>query len=178
MAARPGRPIFVSPHPDDAVLSCGGTIAWLADAGRRPIVVTVFSGEVMEEMAGDLARWKHARWQMSDVDDVRRRRDAEDRAAAAAVGADPVFLGYPDAIYRGDRYQSDQELYGGHVVRSDQGLVELISQEVARLPGCTAQSEVFVPLAIGSHADHLLCFAAGESLARTGRRVLAWEDVP
>ena len=101
-----GRPIFVSPHADDAVLSCGGTIAALAEAGRRPLIATVFAGEIMDEMAGGFARWKHARWKLQDVDEVRWQRAAEDVAAATAVGADLVWLGLPDAIYRGERYST------------------------------------------------------------------------
>jgi LmbE family N-acetylglucosaminyl deacetylase len=174
----PGRPVFVSPHADDAVLSCGGTIAWLADAGRRPLVATIFAGEIVDEMAGGFARWKHERWKLTNVDEVRWQRAAEDVAAAAAVGAELVWLGLPDAIYRGDRYTSDQELYGGKLAETDQELAQQIAHEIVSLPGCTAESEVFVPLGIGWHADHLLTFAAGESLARRGMRVLAWEDVP
>ena len=33
------RPVFLSPHPDDAVLSCGGSIYQLAENGHRPILV-------------------------------------------------------------------------------------------------------------------------------------------
>ena len=43
-----GRPIFVSPHADDAVLSCGGTIAALAEAGRRPLIATHENHSVQE----------------------------------------------------------------------------------------------------------------------------------
>ena len=36
--------VFVSPHPDDAALSCGGRIASLRDRGELVAIVTVFSG--------------------------------------------------------------------------------------------------------------------------------------
>ena len=39
------RLIFLSPHPDDAVLSCGGWIYQLAQDGERPIVITIFGGD-------------------------------------------------------------------------------------------------------------------------------------
>jgi LmbE family N-acetylglucosaminyl deacetylase len=173
-----GRPIFVSPHADDAVLSCGGTIAALAEAGRRPLIATVFAGEVVDEMAGGFARWKHARWKLQNVDEVRRQRAAEDVAAATAVGADLVWLGLPDAIYRGERYTSDQELYSGRLALADVELAYLVATEILSLPGTTPESDVFVPLGIGSHADHLVCFVAAQSLADRNVRVLAWEDVP
>ena len=36
--------VFVSPHPDDAALSCGGLIAGLRDLGQAVTILTVFSG--------------------------------------------------------------------------------------------------------------------------------------
>ena len=42
--------IFISPHPDDAALSCGGLIAHLRELGQNVIIISVFSGH------GDLTR--------------------------------------------------------------------------------------------------------------------------
>jgi LmbE family N-acetylglucosaminyl deacetylase len=36
--------VFVSPHPDDAALSCGGLIASLRELGQSVTILTVFSG--------------------------------------------------------------------------------------------------------------------------------------
>ena len=36
--------VFVSPHPDDVALSCGGLIASLRELGQNVAIVTVFSG--------------------------------------------------------------------------------------------------------------------------------------
>jgi LmbE family N-acetylglucosaminyl deacetylase len=36
--------VFISPHPDDAALSCGGLIASLRELGQNVAIVSVFSG--------------------------------------------------------------------------------------------------------------------------------------
>jgi LmbE family N-acetylglucosaminyl deacetylase len=36
--------VFISPHPDDAALSCGGLIASLRDLGQNVTIISVFSG--------------------------------------------------------------------------------------------------------------------------------------
>ena len=36
--------VFVSPHPDDAALSCGGLIATLRAQGEPVALLTIFSG--------------------------------------------------------------------------------------------------------------------------------------
>ena len=74
-AADDGRPtlgpaIILSPHYDDGVLSCGGLAANLAAAGYPPLMVTVFGGEVPEDLVGDFARWKHGRWGYESADAV------------------------------------------------------------------------------------------------------------
>ena len=36
--------VFVSPHPDDIALSCGGLIASLRELGQNVTILTVYSG--------------------------------------------------------------------------------------------------------------------------------------
>ena len=171
------RAIFLSPHYDDAVLSCGGTIAAFAQAGNVPVVITVFGGEVPDEIITDFAKWKHSRWGARDVEDIVVRRQGEDWDAVNALGARSRWLGYPDAIYRGDRYLSDPSLFGAPR-EVEAGLVDLIVTELRRLPEWDDAGTVFVPLGIGGHVDHQLVFAAGQRLAAAGIRILAYEDCP
>ena len=169
--------LFLSPHYDDVALSCGGTVALLADRGLDTTVVTVFGGEVIDDVLGDFARWKHSRWGLNDMDGVRQQRQAEDAAAIAALGADSRWLGFPDAIYRGDRYGADHELYG-EVRTAEQPLARVVSVEIQSLPEWRSDATVYVPLAAGEHVDHQLVFMAGQILASGGARVLAYEDCP
>ncbi|HEY8291969.1 MAG TPA: PIG-L family deacetylase [Thermomicrobiales bacterium] len=171
------RAIFLSPHLDDVALSCGGTVALLADQGCEPIVVTVFAGEVPGDFITDFAKWKHGRWGVGSVEENVLRRQEEDRVAVAALGARARWLGYPDAIYRGDRYLSDASLFG--TPRAVEiGLVDLIGDEIRRLPEWADDGTVFVPLGIGEHVDHQIMFAVGRLLAEHGARVFAYEDCP
>ena len=66
--------VVVSPHLDDAVLSCGGILALAARRRERSVVVTVFTEGADHE-----------------------RRRAEDREALAIVGAEPLHLRLLDA---------------------------------------------------------------------------------
>ncbi len=173
----PGRALFLSAHYDDVALSCGGTVALLADRGPSPLIVTIFGGEVTDEVLDDFAQWKHRRWGLSDMDSVRAQRQGEDTSAAAVLGARTRWLGIPDAIYRADRYSSDPELYG-LVQPAERGLADLVADEVQRLPEWSDASTVFVPLAAGRHVDHQLVFMAGRLLASRSVQVYAYEDCP
>lgn len=172
-----GTAIFLSPHYDDVVLSCGGLVSGLVEAQRAPLMVTIFGGETPEELVGDFARWKHSRWGYATAEDVLSVRRAEDAAAAAVLGCRTRWLGYFDAIYRGDRYEEDGELFG-QLQEVEAGLVPMIAEEVLNLPERESESAVYVPLGVGGHVDHQLTFAAGQLLAARGVPVFAYEDCP
>jgi LmbE family N-acetylglucosaminyl deacetylase len=173
----PGPAIFLQPHYDDVALSCGGTVAVLADQGCGPRMITVFAGELVDEMVGEFAAWKHARWGVEDAEAVQAVRRDEDAAAAGVLGCPVRWLGLPDAIYRGERYRSDPELFGS--LRAEElELAAHLAEEVRALPEWRPGSRVFVPLGAGSHVDHQLVFEAGRRLAAAGVEVWAYEDCP
>ena len=45
--------VFISPHPDDAALSCGGLIASLRELGQSVTIISVFSGRTRGRYAAD-----------------------------------------------------------------------------------------------------------------------------
>lgn len=171
------RHIFLAPHYDDVALSCGGTVAALADAGPAPLVVTVFGGEPAPENLTAFARWQHERWGTDEGDTI-ATRIAEDRAAAAALGCATLVLPFLDAIYRGDHYLSDEALFGA-IVADDAPLLDRLADAIDALPGFTpGDTTLYVPLAIGNHVDHQIVFEVGRRFAARGVRVLAYEDFP
>ncbi len=183
MGAAKGNPggtaqLFLAPHYDDVALSCGGTVAALADAGAQPVVVTIFGGEPASTDLTAFARWQHERWGTNATDTV-ATRIAEDQAAAAALGCRTAVLPFLDAIYRGESYLSDEALFGS-VQASDAGLVAEVAATVEGVLGAAEQQEstIYVPLAIGNHVDHQIVYQVGQRLAGAGWRVLAYEDFP
>lgn len=175
--SKPGPALFIQPHYDDVPLSCGGTVALMAERGNGAHMVTVFAGELVDEMVGEFAAWKHSRWKVADPEKVQRVRRAEDAAAARALGCDIRWLGLPDAIYRGDRYKSDSELFGS-LRNEEMDLAAHLAEEIVHLPEWREGTRVFVPLGIGAHVDHQLVFEAGRHLAARGVEVYAYEDCP
>lgn len=173
----PGPALFLSPHYDDVVLSCGGTVARMVDAGEDPLIVTLFGGEVTDDVVSEFALWKHSRWGAQSVGHILGVRQGEDADAARALGCRALSLGFPDAIYRGERYQSDPMLFG-QPQEFELRLVDFMVEEVLSLPDWQEGMHVFVPMGIGNHVDHQLTFSAGQALARLGTPVYAYEDCP
>jgi LmbE family N-acetylglucosaminyl deacetylase len=90
--------VVVSPHLDDAVLSCGSLLA----STRGSVVITVF--DAGPETIDPLPVWDRE-CGFSPGDDVYSIRHAEDDAALSCVGARGVRLGLWDGQYRPRRWR-------------------------------------------------------------------------
>jgi LmbE family N-acetylglucosaminyl deacetylase len=165
--------VFVQPHFDDVALGCGGTVASLAAAGEGVWLVTVFSDGPRGPTRGSpLARQLHAHWRTGRR--AARVRAAEDDEAARYLGAVPLRLGLREAVYRGHRYRSWDQLYGTPH-RRDQQLAERVASILGSFP-VPAPQELYVPLALSGHVDHRIVREAGELLADRGARISYYED--
>ncbi len=171
-----GDAIFLSPHFDDVPLSCGGTVAFVAESGRKPVILTLFGGEPsgpLSPFAQQQHRWRN----MDDRTAVRLRRE-EERAAATELGAVAHWFDVPDAIYRDARYTSDEELFG--LIHPDDLVLvdELLDLVEEMIRSCIDPPAIFVPLALGNHVDHQIARLIGSRLVERGLSVWAYEDQP
>jgi LmbE family N-acetylglucosaminyl deacetylase len=169
--------IYLSPHLDDAALSCGGSIARFVGSGDAVLVVNICSGSPPADQAlSSFAQQIHARWGLSPATVVQQRLH-EDITALETLGADSYQLDLLDAIYRCPHAYVDNKTLFGPVASDDQ-LAELILAHVeplaARFPGAI----FYAPLGIGNHVDHQATYAAALALAQRGCSVACYEDVP
>jgi LmbE family N-acetylglucosaminyl deacetylase len=168
--------LYLSPHLDDAALSCGGQIAQATRCGARVLVVTVMAGDPPADAANDYITSLHTRWELGR--DAASQRRAEDLAACALLGADALQLDVPDCIYRLDPitgaplYVSDADIFGD-IHPAEVVLVTRLAQRLRDLPAATT---IYAPLTVGHHVDHLLVRAAAEQV--WGDALRYYEDYP
>lgn len=172
--------VVVSPHLDDAVLSCAALIR--AMVARAPVtVVTLFSAAAPAphtRAARTFLRQCGAGPDAAALFAARRREDAD---VLDGLGVTCVHLGHPDALFRRRRDPSGLlrragrllpeldhryptfrfDIDRGRVSRGDRSLVGTVTGQVERLARGAA---VFAPLGVGRHVDHLLARAVGERL--------------
>ncbi len=165
--------LFVSPHLDDAVFSCGGTIARLTGLGWRVVVATVFTRTVARPRGFALA-CQTDKGIGPEVDYMALRR-GEDAEACARLGAEPLWLDLPEAPHRG--YGSAEALFG--TVRPDDPAPLRLPAVLARLHEMCEPGLTLCPEAIGGHVDHLIVRDAAVRIAVARSRALAcWRDQP
>ncbi len=171
--------LFLSPHLDDAVLSCGALLGTLG--GRLPITVaTVFSAAAPPphtRAASSFLRQCAA----TDALDLYEQRRQEDVEVLDVLGVEHVHLGITDALFRRrqagpalsrigrvvpevvHRYPTYRwDIARGRVSRGDRLLLDLLLEEVRVLAERIGADTVFSPLGVGRHVDHLLTRSLGE----------------
>ena len=182
--------LFLSPHLDDAALSCGGQIHRRAAAGEHVTVVTVFAGAPLGAPT-PLGAELHSLWGLpADPGDALAIRRAEDDAALAVLGAasarwdlvDAVYRvaptpgGSPAAIYPTAIYPSLRlTLRARSGATSEQALLEQIVDRLRALPPAR---RLFAPLGVGRHVDHVLVRAAVDRAFPRDERLRFYEELP
>lgn len=168
VSSSPLTHVYLSPHLDDAALSCGGMIHRQAQAGEPVVVISLCAGFPPPGQLTPFAESLHARWRISAAQAVSARR-AEDQAALQTLGAAAVHLDTPDCIYRLDP-QTGEALYGseaslwGEVQASEAGLLERAAAAVEEILRRFQARRFYAPLALGHHVDHQLARRAAERL--------------
>lgn len=178
------RHIFLSPHFDDVVYSCGGTLGVQVSSGLRPLVITVFGGAAaagteLSPFAIQVQRNMgfSATHSAGEVVEARRKEDA---AALDFLEADYLWLDYPEAIYRGTpaNYTRIEELIGGNVHPTDLHIDKELAQDLLSLQKRLPDTVWYAPLGIGRHIDHQIVCSAVDRLAQNGAKVNLYEDFP
>ena len=159
--------VFLSTHFDDVVLSTGGLVWELTHRGDRVEIWTICAGDPpADKPLTEYAQLLHGFWNIGE--DVPRKRSLEDAACCAVLGA-TAYRRYtvPDNIYR---YLpgTDEPV----IKENEDQMKPLEPEESYLIPPVTdflrknlpADCELVVPLAIGSHRDHVLTRTAAERL--------------
>lgn len=169
--------VYLSPHLDDVVLSCGGQVWLQAQDDAQPLVVTVFAGRPpTDRPLSAFARSLHDRWEHPE--DAAAIRQQEDRAALAIVEARWDHWPYTDCIYRQTpdgrfAYDSEESLWS-EIHPTEDALIAELMDRITALPRGPAAT-LYAPLGLGHHVDHCIVRRAAEA---THLPIVYYEDFP
>jgi glycosyltransferase involved in cell wall biosynthesis/LmbE family N-acetylglucosaminyl deacetylase len=171
-----GEVLFLSPHFDDVVLSCGGLLA--ASPKDRTWLVTVFTS------AGDwrlssLTENLHRQWGTNA--DAYSQRQAEDTAVTTRLGIHALWLGFLEVIYRDSGLVALNQLFSRTLPAADMPVVDAVRERLLQLVKSFSRCTVFAPLGLGYHRDHLVVHEAARAVERivgADARFFYYEDFP
>ncbi len=175
VSSRPGRCIILSPHLDDAVLSCGGLMSMMRH-GVHTEVWTVFSSGAWRGPYSPSALWLHGVTGIASPIRLYRLRRSEDRRANRSLGAGWRHLSLLDAPYRKD--ERGNFLYPSSLSVNphpdDGATIDTIATILRR--SLRPDDTLLSPVAIGGHVDHVIVRQAAERAV--AERVCYYPDFP
>ncbi|ANY69371.1 hypothetical protein BBD42_24960 [Paenibacillus sp. BIHB 4019] len=173
--------LFLSPHLDDAVISCGDYIDHLVQTGDAVTIMTIYTGAA--EQLSMLAKIMHKKFGLRDqnVMEVRLREDQE---ACFLLGADTIHIGLPECLYRVDEegqpvYSKLQQLFA--TATSAEPRAGKIIRAALSDMDFSPYDRIYIPLGIGRHIDHLLVREAAEYITEQSGQALKlmyYRDLP
>ncbi|HEX9017785.1 MAG TPA: PIG-L family deacetylase [Anaerolineaceae bacterium] len=176
------RWVYLSPHFDDVVLSCGGLVWEQAQMGQAVEAWTICAGSPPRgEQLSPLVQQLHERWETGAA--AVAARLAEDQAAFRTLNVDTRYWDLPDCIYR--RIPGDGGAWlanGGDdlwlpVHPKEMILVDRLCEWLAS--SLVASDQVVSPLTLGNHVDHRLTRLAAERAAsQVGFSLWYYPDYP
>lgn len=171
--------VFLSPHLDDAVFSCGLLLAKLRKLNKKVKVITIFSdctsspktpqSKLFLEQCGFVNGKK-----------LFAERRLEDQLASKTLGFTPVHLNFIDAAWRlNDKnkpvYRSSDIQFSGKVSAYDTHLKPKIINKLKNVINPTEKCVVFAPFGEGGHVDHVLVRNIASEMFSG---VFLWSDFP
>jgi LmbE family N-acetylglucosaminyl deacetylase len=183
--------VVVSPHLDDAALSCGGLMAHAASR-TSVTVVTLFTEANRGPHTLSARRYLHQVGAHS-AETLYQQRRAEDRAALEPKGITCVHAGLTEALFRRRPVKARRRLWAhlmpelahiypvyrlhltsGRIATADADTLRDAEGFVQRLVG-SGRHLLMAPLGVGGHVDHVLARSVAE---RSGARVVYYSDFP
>lgn len=137
--------LYISPHLDDVVFSCAAHIEKSRKEGNPVVVASLFT-------EGD-----------------HTDRKLEDLAALKMLDADCRWLGYLDAPFRNDYYNSFERIIFGDAKEDAPNISELVDAIQPHL--------IVAPLGVGNHIDHRMAFESVKRV-KSSLPIIYYEDQP
>jgi len=166
--------IYLSPHFDDAVLSCGGSLFYNKAEGWRSLIVTLFGGNAKPPFS-PIAQDFHRIWTARGSSPYLLRRE-EDREAMAFMEVDFLWIDWPEIIYRDPNLTQSNDTCDPSVDPTSDPIFATLCNWLNQIGRTYPQARFIAPLGAGSHRDHRLIHTAARHVCSD--RLHFFEDFP
>lgn len=184
---------FISPHLDDAILSCGGLIKYLLNK-TQVSVATVFT-EASPAPYTLSAKAFLSQCDFNEAGSLFKKRRKEDMILMKRLNIKNIHFHFQDALWRkkiksgwfkkylaeflpefGHIYPTYRfHAISGRVSGMDRDLLENIKKQLAIIFQNKERFAVFCPLALGNHVDHII---VRDIVSGLFKNAIFWSDFP
>lgn len=159
--------LYISPHLDDAVLSCGGLISKVSRLNSSNVfVLNIFTGLPSEDTLSSIAKEFHKSCGLNaNAIEIRKKEEIE---ASKKLGYTSLFLDYYESQYRLNStgqhvYDSFDEVFEGKAEK-EMDLMLSIQADIKTIMRNNHFDMVYIPKGIGNHVDHIIARKCMENI--------------
>ena len=144
--------IFLSPHLDDVVGCCGGTIAKLVYERQDVVVITAYTH------CQDINAISRKFRKFADYE-IRKK---EDKVAMNKLSADYKWLDIEERAYRTPLLKKPNDVFKIDLSRGLKQFINIqeLHNELDKIFGKNPKTKIYAPLGVGNHFDHVELFLA------------------
>ncbi len=185
--------IFISPHFDDAVLSCGNLIDVIAKKNRVEVINIFTKADTNSNSRSAMKFLKASGY--TDANVFFDQREKEDLGIFTGIGIKTYNLGYRDSLWRkkesknaivkfiyryipfiGNIYPTfKRNVMSGNINKKDYKNCRKIKKDITNILTSKPGNITFFPAAIGGHVDHVILKKIGLGF---GDSVIFYADYP
>jgi LmbE family N-acetylglucosaminyl deacetylase len=148
--------LVISPHLDDAVLSCAEYLLWLKKSNYDIHVLTVFTSFANKNICREAMEYMRNSG-VSNQTDFEAMRKKEDGIAMNMLGVRFSHLDFTDGWFRSHGktvLYPGRELFLGKVSSLDSNLMSRLMRKMREYTGYDL---ILAPFGVGKHVDHIIC---------------------
>lgn len=170
--------VILSPHLDDAILSCSDHIKIWLEAGCRIEIHTIFTKFGSDNLSEDATQCL-SELGFTSTEQYQQQRLNEDSMAVRALGITKMkYLNFIDGGFRSNdgysTYTNFNELFTGKYASSDNTILYQLANVFKKY---SDKSIYIVPIGIGKHVDHILTRIAAEKIFKRNK-IIYYAEAP
>lgn len=162
---------IISPHLDDAVLSCFLYMQRLIQSGHEVVVINIFTSCQNDEIIAPFMSTHMTMAGCNTVEDYEATRKTEDKNALSLLNIRPIHLDFIDAAFRGNDGAAEvknlSDLFIEPACLEQSPLLPMMAITLQRY---AHYDFAVIPTGIGYHVDHLLARKAAELVWQPAHR--------
>lgn len=156
--------LILSPHFDDAMLSCGEYILQEVKKNRRVIILNIFTNFASKTQTKFVSK------QLKKIgltpNEYKKLREAEDQKAWKNISVVIKNLNYTDAGFRTEKnkptYPTAQQLFSKKLNSQENKIIQDLSLQLSCLTKKIKITNIVLPIGVGDHIDHIIVKRAAE----------------
>src|SRR5258708_1603124 len=175
--------LVLSPHLDDAVLSCGDHIRKWKKSGLDVTVISIFTEFNSKYFGSEVKLPNYSQEYMnksgfSNLQLFRHHRHLEDKQAMQELGVKFEHWKFIDGGFRENKgsflYPTAQKLFSGHIHPLDESLIREMTLRFRSV--FEKYQQVLIPYGVGNHVDHHITRLSAEIAGST--HLFYYVDMP